>query len=162
MKILRFVALLLVSALPALAHDTALADPHHRVMSERDLVWETGPVSLPPGSKIAILEGNPSQPGPFTVRLKLPKNYRIPPHRHPGIEHVTVIVGTFSIGKGEVFDRKIGKTLARGGFAVMQPGSAHFAWTRKGAVIQLHGIGPWRIDYVNPNDDPRNRSENSR
>lgn len=132
------------------------SSPDHTIFIPKDIKWTTAPDVLPKGAEISVLEGDPSKNGPFTLRLKLPTNYRIPPHWHPVIEHVTVISGTLYIGMGDKFDEKLAKELTMGSFAYMQPGMRHFAFTHSPAIIQLHGIGPWGITYVNPQDDPRN------
>ncbi len=121
----------------------------------REIVWRDGPPSLPPGAKIAVLEGDPMQPGPFTFRLKVPTGYRIPPHFHPVIEHVTVVSGAFSVGKGEQWDDSKLVRLDAGDFIHMPPGERHFARATGETVLQLHSTGPWGITYVNPQDDPR-------
>jgi uncharacterized protein (TIGR02246 family) len=123
----------------------------------REITWRDGPPSLPAGARIAVLEGDPMQPGPFTFRLRFPANYRIPPHTHPVIEHVTVISGSFSIGQGGQWSDAALKRLEPGDFAYMAPNSQHFAQAHSETVIQLHSTGPWGITYVNPADDPRNR-----
>ena len=94
--------------------------------------------------------------GLFTVRLQTPAGYKVPPHTHPTTEHITVISGTFNIGTGDKFDEAAGKELGAGGYMVMPPGMKHYAWTPAEAIIQVHGIGPFVIKYVNPADDPRN------
>jgi len=121
-----------------------------------DLTWVDGPASIPKGAKIAILEGDPTKPGPFTFRVKFPANYKVPPHFHPGLEHVTVLSGSLNMGLGDVFDESKATKLPVGGFSVMEVGTRHFAFTKEETVIQLHSIGPWGITYVNPADDPRN------
>jgi quercetin dioxygenase-like cupin family protein len=103
------------------------------------------------------LEGNPAQEGPFTMRLQVPDGYSIPPHWHPAVEHVTVISGTFNLGTGEKFDKSQTRALPAGSFAFMQPGMRHFAWAKGETVIQVHGMGPWKLNYVNAADDPRNK-----
>jgi hypothetical protein len=138
------------------AHVTDHAD--HIMVAPKDLKWVDGPASLPKGVKAAVLEGDPTKAGPFTMRIKLPANYKISPHWHPAIEHVTVLSGSFYMGTGEVFDESKATKLPVGGFAVMQTGTRHFAFSKEEAVIQLHGIGPWGITYVNPADDPRNQA----
>lgn len=130
--------------------------PEHILITEADIVWNDAPPILPAGAKVAVLEGDPSASGPFTLRLQLPADYRIAPHFHPADEHVTVITGTFAIGMGEVFDEAALEDLGVGGFAMMKKGVKHFARILDGAVIQLHGIGPWGLTYVNEADDPRN------
>src|SRR3970040_799209 len=72
----------------------------HIMVVPSDLKWVDGPQSLPKGAKIAVLEGDPSKPGPFTMRAKMPANYKIAPHTHPAVEHVTVISGTCYMGLG--------------------------------------------------------------
>ena len=130
---------------------------NHGFLQLADMKWMDGPASLPKGSKVALLEGNPAQEGPFTIRLQLPDGFIIQPHWHPAVEHVTVISGTFNIGMGEKLDTSEGRPLPAGAFAFMPPGMRHFAWTKGDTVIQLHGTGPWQINYVNPADDPRNK-----
>jgi uncharacterized protein (TIGR02246 family) len=121
----------------------------------RELVWRDAPPSLPPGAKIAVLEGDPTQPGPFTFRLKFPAGYRIPPHFHPVIEHATVVSGALSIGQGDRWDDSKLVRLDADDFIHMPPGERHFARATGETVLQLHSTGPWGITYVNPQDDPR-------
>lgn len=130
---------------------------HHALFTGSDLKWNPGPGSLPPGAQFAVLEGNPAQPGPFTIRLRLPDGYQIAPHWHPGIEHVTVLSGTFAVGVGERADPSGYKELPVGGFMVMQPKTTHYARASGDTVLQLHGVGPWAVNYVNAADDPRNK-----
>src|SRR5579883_657122 len=118
-----------------------------------DLKWGSGPASLPPGANLALLEGDPRKEGPFVMRLRLPDGYRIPPHTHPNPERVTVISGTFHIGMGDRFDGSKGTAMPAGTFGTWAPGMKHFVWATGETVIQLHGNGPWVIEYVNPADD---------
>lgn len=129
---------------------------HHKAISAANLKWAPVP-SLPSGAQIAVLEGSMSQPAPFTVRLKFPGNYRVPPHTHPAVERVTVLSGTFHMGMGAKFDRTATHGVGAGDMMIMQPGTPHFAWTEVETVVQLHGTGPWGITYVNAADDPRNQ-----
>lgn len=131
----------------------------HAIFLPQDIKWQDAPDSLPKGAQLAVLEGNPSEAGPFTMRIKMPANYRIPPHWHPIIEHVTIISGTLYIGMGDKFDEKLAKKLPMGSFAFMAPEMHHFAFTHTPAIIQLHGMGPWGITYVNSQDDPRNQKQ---
>jgi quercetin dioxygenase-like cupin family protein len=129
----------------------------HVMLTAGDLKWAAGPPSLPAGAQFAVMEGNPKNPGPFTMRLKFPDGYKIPAHWHPADEHVTVIAGTFNMGMGDKLDLAKGKELPVGSFAVMPAQTNHFAYTKGETIIQLHGIGPWGINYVNPADDPRKK-----
>ena len=119
------------------------------------LTWCDGPPSLPPGAKCAVLEGDPSKPGPFVFRVKVPDGYRIPPHTHPKPERVTVLAGTFHLGMGDTFDVKKGVELPAGTYGNWPPGMKHFVWVKGETVVQFHGDGPWVINYLNSADDPR-------
>lgn len=122
-----------------------------------DLQWKDGPPSLPAGAKFAVLEGDPAKEGLFTLRLRLPDGYQIPPHYHSGVEHVTVVSGTFNVGLGDKFDKSATKAMPAGTFGYWPPPMRHFAWTQGETTLQLHGLGPWTITYVNPADDPRKK-----
>ena len=129
----------------------------HIMVTPGDVTWTDGPPALPAGSRVAVIEGDPKNPGLFAMRLKLPANYRIQPHWHPADEHVTVISGTFNMGMGDKFDASTGSALPVGSFAVMPAKAHHFAFTKEETVVQIHGIGPWAINYLNPEDDPRKK-----
>ena len=94
---------------------------------------------------------------PFTVRLKLPADYKVPAHWHPAIEDVTVISGTFNMGTGDKLDQSKTTPLSVGSVAIMQPKTNHFAWTKEETIVQAHGVGPWAVKCVNPADDPRTK-----
>lgn len=126
----------------------------HTLVTPGDLKWTDVP-SLPPGAKIAVIEGPMNESVPFTVRLKLPANYRIPPHWHPATERVTVLSGTANFGMGDKFDPAKTTALSPGSVIIMQPQTRHFVQTKEETVVQLHGTGPWAVNYVNPADDPR-------
>jgi hypothetical protein len=97
------------------------------------------------------------QATPFTFRVKLPADYKIPAHWHPAIAHVTVISRTFHMGIGDKLDPTKTKALSGGSVAIMQPKTNHFGWTKEETVVQVHGVGPWGITYVDPADDPRKK-----
>jgi len=152
----------------ALAMLLAVIIPHARLFAEETqsadmrlyapttIEWKEGPAALPPGAKVALLEGDPAKEGPFVMRLQFPDGYHIPPHTHPKTERVTVISGTIFLAMGENLDRSAAKTLPAGTYGFWPAGMKHTAWSEGETVIQLHGIGPWQINYVNPADDPRN------
>lgn len=129
------------------------------VFPPSEVKWINGPASLPAGAKLAVLEGDPAKEGFFTMRLWLPDGFKVPPHWHPKVEHVTVISGTFNLGMGEKFDKKATRAMPAGTFGFWQAEMRHFAWAKGDTVLQLHGIGPWTITYVNPSDDPRNKKK---
>ena len=147
-------SLIFLMAMLAVAVVASAAD--HGVFTPGDIKWMDAPNALPPGAKLAVLEGNPFQPGLYTMRLQMPAGYRIPPHWHSKDEHVTVISGTFNLGMGQKFDMKTAAAMPAGTFGFLGPNMKHFAFASEPTVIQLHGEGPWGIYYVNDADDPRN------
>ena len=150
-------------ALVAIAGNRAFADPHTSKSGEmdlsihtpKDLKWVDAPPSLPRGAKIAVLEGDPTKEGPFVFRALLPDGYRIPIHIHPKVERITVISGTFNVGMGDKFDQTKTKAMPAGTYGFWPAGMKHFVWAKGETVVQFHGSGPWSIQYVNPDDDPR-------
>jgi anti-sigma factor ChrR (cupin superfamily) len=110
---------------------------------------------LPKGAEIAVISGDPSKDAPYVVRVKAPAGYKVAPHAHPTDENITVISGTFNLGMGDKFDDQKGAALKAGGFAQAAKAMPHYAWFSDDSVIQIHGIGPFAITYVNPADDPR-------
>ena len=154
MTVLKRTTLAAVALAAAIPLQSAAQHEHHKYVKASDLKWSPVP-SLPKGAQISVIEGPMNQAVPFTVRLKFPANYRIPPHTHPAVERVTVLSGTFHMGMGEKFDRSRSDAVRAGDIMIMQPGTAHYAWTEGETVVQLHGMGPWQIYYVNSADDPR-------
>lgn len=140
-------------ALPASAAD------EHKIFTPQDVKWSPGPASIPEGAEVAVLFGDPSKEGLFAMRLKMPKGYQIAPHSHPKPEVVTVISGTFRIGMGETADPSKAQPLPAGGFFGFSPGMVHYASTDEDTIIQLNSSGPWSINYVNPKDDPRQKTQ---
>ena len=126
----------------------------HLMVSPDELEWG-GIASMAPPAQIAVIEGDLSAEEPFTFRLLLPDGYQVLPHVHPEYERVTVISGTFHFAHGEEFDRDATTALPPGSVAIMAPGEPMFGYAGGETVIQLHGTGPWGIDYIRDEDDPR-------
>ena len=145
------------AAKPAPAAASAPMPADHIMLKPGDIKWGPAPGSLPPGAMAAVLDGDPSAPGLFTMRLKAPPGYKIPAHSHPADEHVTVISGSLYMGLGDKLDPAKSVMMMPGSFMVMKQGTHHFAWCKGECIVQLHGMGPWGINYVNPADDPRNK-----
>lgn len=127
----------------------------HQLMTPNDMKWGAAPPSLPPGAQAVVLYGDPAKEGLFAFRVRTPKDYAIAPHMHPKPEIVTVISGQVRLGMGTTADRAKAQVLPAGSFFAMTPGTAHYYFADEDAVIQLNSTGPWGIDYVNANDDPR-------
>jgi quercetin dioxygenase-like cupin family protein len=118
--------------------------------------WGPGPGFLPAGARIAVVQGDPSQSGIYTIRLRFPAGYRVPPHFHPTDEHVTVLSGTLLVGMGDTINVRNTQRLLPGGFITAPKDAHHFALARGPVIVQIHGEGPFEITYVNEADDPRN------
>jgi ketosteroid isomerase-like protein len=124
----------------------------HVLTPPAKIAWGPAPPALPPGAKMAVISGDPAKDGPFVIRGQLPANYVIPPHWHPTDEHVTVLSGSVAMGMGDKVDK--GEELGVGGYAAMPAQMHHYLTTKTGATVQVHGMGPFAITYVNPADDP--------
>ena len=120
-----------------------------------DLQWGPAPAVFPPGAELAVLQGDPSKAEPFTVRLRLPNGYKIPPHTHPTAENVTVLSGTFLAGMGTTFNQSDMQALGQDAFVSIPADHAHYAMARGLTVVQVHAIGPFTLTYVNPADAPK-------
>jgi quercetin dioxygenase-like cupin family protein len=128
----------------------------HQVVMPDTLKWVDPPTF--PGAKLAIVNGDPGKEGLFVYRVKVPANYKIPPHKHKASENVTVLSGLFFVGMGEKFDQGAGNELPVGAFIAIPPEHAHFAWSgAQETVVQVHGYGPTDIRFINPADDPRKK-----
>ncbi|MEA2693452.1 MAG: hypothetical protein QOJ16_2839 [Acidobacteriota bacterium] len=134
---------------------------HGPIFTPKDLTWGPAPPILNPGAQIAVLEGDPSQSGPFTIRLKLPDGFKIMPHSHPTTEHVTVISGVMNAAMGDTFDKSKGAVMPVGSYAVLPAKMNHYAWVKGATILQVHGEGPFQINYVNPADDPSQKGKAS-
>jgi quercetin dioxygenase-like cupin family protein len=145
-------------ALGALNPPMARAQAHtdHLMVTPGELTWADAP-AVAPGAKIAVIEGPLNKAVPFTFRLKLPANAKIAPHTHPAHERVTVLSGAFYFAAGETYDPAKTRPLAPGSVAIMPAGTPMFGYTKEETVIQLHGVGPWGLNYLNPADDPRKK-----
>ena len=131
----------------------AFAQEHHS--SAPAIHWGPPPGVFPANARFAVLQGDPSQPGVYTVRLDMPSGYVIKPHYHPTDEHITVISGMFVVGMGDTVNTHNTQTLAAGGFITAPANAHHFAMARGRTVVQVHGMGPFALTYVNPADMPQ-------
>ena len=140
------VSLVVVLAHPAFAQNAFTPD---------QVKYGPVPPFLTPGAQLAVLEGDPmASSGDFTVRLKMPDGYKIAPHTHPNRENVTVLSGTIKVGMGDQFDASKMMSFGAGSFAYLDPSMHHYAAASGETVIQIHGMSPLKINYINPADDP--------
>jgi quercetin dioxygenase-like cupin family protein len=136
------------SATPAFAQSAHVLVPADQVQ------WGPAPPVLPAGAQIAVLEGNPAEKGPITMRLRFPADYKIPAHWHSMTERLTVLSGTFHVGMGDKLTREKSQTLEPGGFVSLPAKMRHFAWTSAPTIVQISLDGPFDIFYVDPADNP--------
>jgi quercetin dioxygenase-like cupin family protein len=118
------------------------------------LKWADAP-SVGPGVKIALIEGDLKAAEPFIFRLKVPANFKVSVHTHPVVERVTVISGAFYFATGDKFDAAKAREYRAGDAFIVPVGVPMYGYTKKQeAVVQIHGTGPWGINYLNPEDAP--------
>ena len=134
------------------------AAPTHVAVNPPDLKWGPPPPVFEQNAKFTVVSGDPSKPGLYVVRLQMPAGYKIMPHWHPTDEHVTVLSGTFAIGMGEKWDDKSMKNLGMGGYVLLPAEMRHYAMAKVPTTVQVHGMGPFQLTYVNPADDPSKRA----
>jgi quercetin dioxygenase-like cupin family protein len=127
-----------------------------RSVLPEDIEWKPFP-AFPPSARLAVVMGEPTEPGPYVIRVKLPAGVKLMPHVHPEDRVYTVISGVFYIGLGEHFDAEKLESYPPGSVIVLPGGTPHFHWARSGEyVTQVTAIGPLGLEYVDPGDDPRN------
>jgi hypothetical protein len=159
----KFLAVLLLLPVLSLAQTAAPkkaatkakpAGPAPVVVTPDKVQWSAAPPVFPAGAQFAVLAGDPGKPGPFTVRLKLPDGYRVMPHWHPTAENVTVLSGEFHVGMGDKFDESSMQALPAHSLAVVPPHHNHYAMAKGETEVQVSAMGPFKLTYVNPSDDP--------
>jgi len=129
-----------------------------RSILPEDIDWRQFP-AFPPSMRLAVLVGNPTQSGPYVIRVKVPSGARLMPHRHPEDRIYTVMSGIFYIGLGDRFDGDRMKAYPPGSVIVLPGDTPHFHWAKSGEyVTQVTAIGPLGLEYMNPADDPRRNS----
>ena len=123
-------------------------------LTPKDIKWVDAP-SIGPGAKTAVIQGDPKSSGPFVMRLKVPAKTNINVHTHPATENVTILSGTLYFAAGDKFDTKKARAFGPGGYFSIDANKPMFAYsTDKEVVLQLHGTGPWGIDYLAAKDAP--------
>ncbi len=121
--------------------------------------WASFP-AFPPLARLAILVGDPTKPGPYVIRVKLPAGVKMMPHKHPEDRIYTVLSGVFYIGLGEEFDESKLTAYAPGSVIILPGRQPHFHWAKSGEYItQVTAIGPLGLTYIDPDHDPRNRGQ---
>jgi quercetin dioxygenase-like cupin family protein len=128
-----------------------------RAIGSEEMDWKPF-AAFPPSVRLAVVVGQPLKEGPYVIRVKVPHDVKLMPHRHPEDRIYTVISGTFYIGLGDRFDADKLQAYPPGTVIVLPGNTSHFHWARSGEYItQVSALGPLGLDYVNPSDDPRHR-----
>jgi quercetin dioxygenase-like cupin family protein len=128
--------------------------PAPTIVLPSDVKWGDAPPNMPPGAKVAVMAGDPTKEGLFTIRIKFPGGYKVPAHSHAVEEQITVLSGAFLVGVGDKLDPKQTKALPAGAFVAIPGKVNHYAMTKKDTVVELTAMGPFEMTYVNPADDP--------
>jgi quercetin dioxygenase-like cupin family protein len=155
----RILLLGVIVAVATLAATPAAAQMGKGKQKSEKLSWMKGPAFLPAGAMMAVVSGDPSKPGPFTVELSFPNGYRIAPHSHPTAEKVTVKSGEFMYGMGDEMKASDMKTMKPGNSGEIPAGMHHYAEARGKTVVQVSSTGPFVVNYVHANDDPRTKAK---
>ena len=125
------------------------------ILSE-DVDWKQFP-AFPPSVRLAVVVGQPSEHGPYTIRVKVPHDAKLMPHRHPEDRVYTVISGVFYIGLGDEFDASNLEAYPPGAVIILPGNTPHFHWAKSGEYVsQVAAIGPLGLEYLSAKDDPRN------
>ncbi|MGA8271115.1 MAG: cupin domain-containing protein [Candidatus Sulfotelmatobacter sp.] len=135
----------------------AKSKPVFKTILSEDIDWKSFP-AFPPSARLAVLVGQPSEPGLYTIRVKVPHGLKLMPHRHPEDRIYTVVSGVFYIGLGDDFDADKLKAYPPSAVVLLPGNTSHFHWAKSGEyVTQVSAIGPLGMEYVNSADDPRNQ-----
>jgi hypothetical protein len=129
---------------PAIARGTG----GHMTLPADDGAWHDFPPGLPPGSRFAVISGDPAAQAPFVMRVELPPGYTVSPYRRGTEEGIVVLAGEIELGNGDRFDESALRTLASGSFVELPANESHFVTSRHGATVQIVGTGPFTIEYV--------------
>jgi quercetin dioxygenase-like cupin family protein len=139
----------------AVQHYQAGESAFKAILSE-DIEWKPFP-AFPPSVRLAVVVGQPSEAGPYVVRVRVPHGVKLMPHKHPEDRVYTVMSGVFYIGLGDEFDADKLEAYPPGAVIILPGNTAHFHWAKSGEyVTQVSAIGPLGLKYVNSSDDPRN------
>jgi hypothetical protein len=119
------------------------------------LKWGPQPPGLPAGARLAVVRGDPSKAGPFTIRLDFPDGYQMPPHWHPTSERLRVVAGTLLRGDGREWSDKSLRALRVGQETTVAAHHPHYVRAKGQTIVEIRSTGPFEITYVTPTDDPR-------
>jgi hypothetical protein len=114
------------------------------------IAWGKCPPTLPSSCEMAVLEGNPREAQLFTVRFRISEPLEMQPHWHPRNERVTILEGKVGVGFGDAIDRDVITWFEPGDYYVNAKGAHHFVLVDGPALLQITGIGPWEVNFLEP------------
>jgi quercetin dioxygenase-like cupin family protein len=129
--------------------------PEPMALAPAEMKWQSQGALALAGIEQSNLVGDPSKPGPYTIRLKFPAGYKLAPHTHPDYREVTILSGTWYTGYGDKFDAAALKALPAGSFYTEPANLPHFVEVREPVIIQVSGTGPSGRAFVHPADNPK-------
>lgn len=154
----RIACVLLTLTPAAFAEKTAKKNEKAAVMmTAKDIKWADAPPDLPRGAQMAVLHGDPTKPGTFTVRLKVPDGYKIPPHWHSNDEELTIMQGMLMLHLGDSMESE-SHNLDAGSYHYLPAKTHHGAQAKGETIVQVYGPGPFDIHYINAADNPNPKS----
>jgi quercetin dioxygenase-like cupin family protein len=130
----------------------------HVMVDAAQLKWGPAPAGLPAGAQVAVLDGDPAKPGPFSIRVKFSDGYTVPPHWHPTTENLVILGGSLMMGVGDKIDEGSMHALTTGSYSKMPAKTRHYVRAKGETTLQIYGTGPFAITYVDPKDDPRKKT----
>ena len=131
------------------------------MMNNDQINWGEAPPDLPKGAQMAVLHGDPTKKGMFTLRVKMPDGYKVPPHWHTNDEELTILSGVMMMRMGDSMTSEP-HLLTEGAYHYL-PGKTHHSAEAKGdVVLQVHSTGPFDIHYVNAEDNPNPKGKTSK
>ncbi len=136
-------AIVAIGATAAYADSMGSAKPV--IFTPSTITWMPGQGQIPSTVGVAVLDGDPTKPGPYTIRLKIPDGTRFPAHYHVDAERITVISGTFMAAIGSTFDETKLMALPAGSYCLMPAGVRHYAMAKGETVVQVAGTGPFEM-----------------
>jgi quercetin dioxygenase-like cupin family protein len=148
-SICALVAFAVAGAARVHSQDKKDAPDAHKIVHFGDLKW----TPIIKGCDVAAVDGDMNAEGtPFVLRFRCADGSKIPAHWHPTDENVTVLKGTFLVGMGETFDESKMQTMNVGNFVSMPKEVRHYAMSKGETIVQVHGAGPFKVNWVNPSE----------
>jgi quercetin dioxygenase-like cupin family protein len=120
-------------------------------LAPEEVQWSAMPGGR--GAQMAVIEGDPSKPGIYVVRIKFPPGVMTRNHFHPEDRHAVVLQGTWYTGTGDVFDPRATVPLKPGSYMKHPAGAHHFDGAKdEEVIVQIIGYGPNATTFLRPEE----------